>query len=81
MEAGAALSDNLFSAWLIILLYQHAGGTIGWAVNLGTWNSTILWLISGTLLITMWTRRAAFIVREDRIVCQLDPDGTGGVPE
>jgi hypothetical protein len=81
MEAGAALSDNLLSAWLIVLLYRWFGGSIGWAVNLGGWSTPALWLVTLVLVASVYSRRGAFIVRQDRLLHQLhDPNQTVGVP-
>jgi hypothetical protein len=81
MEAGAGLSDNLLSGWLTLVLYRTLGGRIGWAIDLGCWNWPILILVSLVLICSVYTRRAAFIIREDRIVHRLDkPASAKGVP-
>ncbi|HEY1612078.1 MAG TPA: hypothetical protein VGF97_00115 [Rhizomicrobium sp.] len=82
MEAGAALSDNLLSAWLVILVYHWLGGTIGWAMNFGWWNLPVTIAVTFALVVSVYARRSAFIVRQDRILHQLDdPVATAGVPK
>lgn len=81
MEAGAALSDNLLSGWLVLMTYRFLGGTIGWAMSLEGWGWGAAWLIAVVLLASVWVRRGAFMVRQDRLIELLDnPNAMAKIP-
>jgi hypothetical protein len=67
MEAGAALSDNLLSGWLVILSYQAFGGIRRWPVGL-QWNCSIIALVTFVLVASVYIRRWALIIRQDRLL-------------
>lgn len=71
MEAGAALSDNLLSGWIIILICRELSGNVSWLSGLGSWRSIEIISITLLLVISVYVRRAAFIVRQDRLISQL----------
>lgn len=77
MEAGATLSDNLLSGWLIILVYQWWGGQIQWLID-PSWRPWAAAAVTLGLIATAGIRRAAFIVRQDGLLSALDLDRTSG---
>ena len=77
MEAGATLSDNLLSGWLIILLYQQVGGRVEWLIDAG-WRPWVALAVTLGLLATCYVRRVAFIVRQDSLLSSLDLDRASG---
>jgi hypothetical protein len=76
MEAGAALSDNLLSGWLVILAHQTFGGVLQWSIGLQSWNLSIMALVTGVLILSVYVRRGALIVRQDRLLDLLGYDET-----
>ena len=82
MEAGAALTDSLFSGWIIILIYSWLTGQVGWGVGFRNNPSCMLIILVTVLLfVSVPIRRAIFIIRQDRILYLLkyDPESAEGV--
>jgi hypothetical protein len=78
MEAGATLSDNLLSGWLVILAYQQFGGRVHWLID-PPWYPWVALMVTLGLVATVWFRRVAFILRQDSLLSALDLDRPSGV--
>jgi hypothetical protein len=78
MEAGAALTDNLLSTWLILGVCLACGGQFPWWVSEFDLASqvAIYFIIGVVLAASVLVRRASLIFRQDRILKIL-----GYVPE
>lgn len=77
MEAGATLSDNLLSGWLVILSYQLLGGRVEWLID-AMWRPWAALAVTLGLIATAYVRRVAFIVRQDSLLSALDLDRASG---
>lgn len=68
MEASCALTDNLFSGWLLLLVYGEFVGSIKVLCNLGPWHVI---MISSFLVISMWLRRMILFARLEGFLSRL----------
>jgi hypothetical protein len=75
MEAGSALTDNLFSAWIVIWSYYELGGHLGWNLDFGrTNNILIIAVVTVLLFISVIVRRVILVARQDGILRLLNYD-------
>lgn len=72
MEAGAALTDSLFSGWLVLWACSYFFGGVGWGIGFG--DKKIIGVVTVLLGVSVLIRRFLLVVREDRILRLLDYD-------
>ncbi len=69
MEAACALTDNLFSAWLLIMIYAKFVKPIEIGVKIGLAEATFVSLF---LMVSAGVRRVILIERQDSFLKLLD---------
>ncbi|HXO67452.1 MAG TPA: hypothetical protein VN838_00695 [Bradyrhizobium sp.] len=71
MEAACALTDNLFSAWLLLVLHMIFVGPIDLGFRVGIVSAIFILLF---LCLSMWIRRAFLIARQDSFMRLLNTE-------